>query len=273
MNRHFVVAGLEFTKSLSYGTKYVLFANIPQCLHRGNMLHQHKTLALGFKRNHHFCLTSLSNNQNYPDFLTKTCAPIMGNIYEQTCKRALHSTRYLNQNDSENKSEPIILYLQNPIRCLMNKLDFGMLRLVWDSDFREHDFRNGAKLAISSITQILSSNKFVELSGLLTPSAIKSLRYKSETEWTDELRRNVSLNKDEIKVALPTRVRLHRYAEKKLCDIDMVFFAVKKTTFNQADGFIVMEIKARFHRDYTDGLVPDWIVTFFEISRFKVIPR
>lgn len=51
-----------------------------------------------------------------------------------------------NKDDKPQKKRvPKLILIQNPFKWLMIKLDFTVLRSVWDSEFREKDFKIGTK--------------------------------------------------------------------------------------------------------------------------------
>lgn len=50
-----------------------------------------------------------------------------------------------NNPKSTKKRVPKLILVQNPITWLMNKIDFSVLRNVWDSSFQEKEFKYGTK--------------------------------------------------------------------------------------------------------------------------------
>lgn len=42
---------------------------------------------------------------------------------------------------------PTLIYVQNPITWLVNKIDFKMLKKAWDNEFDENEFKRGTKQA------------------------------------------------------------------------------------------------------------------------------
>lgn len=48
-------------------------------------------------------------------------------------------------NQKKKKRVPKLILLQNPLTWLMIKIDFGVLRSVWDPTFAENDFKFGTK--------------------------------------------------------------------------------------------------------------------------------
>ncbi|XP_046393556.1 uncharacterized protein LOC124161296 [Ischnura elegans] len=257
-------------KPSTFGFKSFIADSRPHCA-KYNILcnSKHKGNSLQVKRLLHLS----TRTYPYPPWTNtwrpKSLATASGCKNFDITLRATHSGR----NDETPEQKSVILYIQNPFRWLVNKLDFGMLRRAWDPTFKENEFRDGTKLAVSSVTQLISSNNFDDLEGLLTPAAISLLRHEVETIWTDVQRRNVNLTKEEIKVALPQRVRFQRLNEKKFCDVDMLFLALKQSRYEGRLATVFMEIKVRFHRDYTDGLPPEWTVAMFRVARFSVLPR
>lgn len=48
-----------------------------------------------------------------------------------------------NNGYTHQKQVPTLLYIQNPITWLINKIDFKMLKNAWDPDFDENEFKRG----------------------------------------------------------------------------------------------------------------------------------
>lgn len=173
----------------------------------------------------------------------------------------------------ENHPVPKAFYMQNPIAWLVNKLNFGMLKRTWDPHFDESEIRRGTKQAVSTITMFVSQNLFSSLKGLLTKQALITLQRDVETTWSDEQRRHIGLEPGDIQHAVPRRVHFQRIVEQKFCDVDMVFVAVKWTEYGGSSAFIFVEVATRFHREYTEGLLPGWTVSLFRVTRFNILPR
>ncbi|PSN38090.1 hypothetical protein C0J52_00831 [Blattella germanica] len=122
--------------------------------------------------------------------------------------RSFHQTPKIY--DKKTRSMPRLLYMQNPLRWLTNKLDFGMLKRAWDPQFDESEFRRGTKQAVSTITKFVSSNMFANLKGLLTRPALVGLQQDVETKWSDEQRRLIALEPEDIQLAIPRKVHFQR---------------------------------------------------------------
>ncbi|XP_047514776.1 m-AAA protease-interacting protein 1, mitochondrial [Pieris napi] len=173
----------------------------------------------------------------------------------------------------KSKRIPKLILLQNPFTWLMTKIDFIVLRRVWDSTFREKDFKFGATQAISRITHLISEGQLGELNGLLTKPARLSLLRDLDRNWGEKQRALLALNHKDIQISSPRKVYFIRIADKKFCDVDMAFLALKWAPINNIDALIFTEIFARFHREYTPNSIPEWTIAFFKVTRFEVLRR
>lgn len=63
------------------------------------------------------------------------------------------------------------------------------------------------------------------------------------------------------------------FTDKKFCDVDMVFLALKWVPINSIDALIFAEIFTRFHREYTPHCIPEWTIAYFKVTRFEVLRR
>ncbi|XP_014280903.1 m-AAA protease-interacting protein 1, mitochondrial isoform X2 [Halyomorpha halys] len=174
----------------------------------------------------------------------------------------------------EKKPLPKLLYIQNPVVWLSNKIDFRFLRYSWDSNFSEEEFSRGARQAISTVTQMVSKNMFESLKPLLTKNALLNLRRDVEILWADEVRRNIGLKPEDVQLIIPRKIYLRSSADKRLCDIDVLFIGMK---WLEEQGFntplVFVDIVSRFHRNYTEGVAPDWTISAFKVRRFSLIPQ
>ncbi|XP_053602967.1 m-AAA protease-interacting protein 1, mitochondrial-like [Plodia interpunctella] len=173
--------------------------------------------------------------------------------------------------DPNKKRVPKLILVQNPFTWLMIKIDFCVLRHVWDPSFQEKEFKFGAKQAISRVTDVISKGQYAELNGLLTKAARLSLLRELERNWSDRQRSLLSLNRNDIQISSPRKVYFIRIADKKYCDVDMAFLALKWVPINTIDALIFTEIFARFHREYTPHCIPEWTIAYFKVTRFEVL--
>ncbi|XP_037875022.2 m-AAA protease-interacting protein 1, mitochondrial [Bombyx mori] len=171
------------------------------------------------------------------------------------------------------KRVPKLILLQNPIKWLMIKIDFSVLRNVWDPTFEEKDFKYGTKQAISRVTQVISDGQFSELNGLLTKAARLSLLRELDRNWSNKQRSLLALKHEDIQISSPRKVYFIRIADKKYCDVDMAFLALKWVPINSVNVLLFTEIFARFHREYTPNCIPEWTIAYFKVTRFEVLKR
>ncbi|KAJ8732104.1 hypothetical protein PYW08_014834 [Mythimna loreyi] len=168
---------------------------------------------------------------------------------------------------------PKLILLQNPLTWLMIKIDFSVLRNIWDPLFVEKEFKYGTKQAISRVTHVISKNQLKDLQGLLTKPARLSLMRELDRNWGDKQRSLLALSLDDIQISSPRKVYFIRIADKKYCDVDMAFLALKWAPINSVDALIFTEIFARFHREYTPHCIPEWTIAYFKVTRFEVLRR
>ncbi|XP_041976452.1 m-AAA protease-interacting protein 1, mitochondrial-like [Aricia agestis] len=171
----------------------------------------------------------------------------------------------------QEKKIPRLILLQNPWTWFMVKLDFTVLRNLWDPTFHEKEFKYGATQAIYRVTQVISEGQMTELNGLLTRAARFSLLRELDRNWPEKQRPLLALKGDDIQISTPRKVYFIRIADKKYCDVDMAFLALKWAPINSVEALIFAEIFARFHREYTPASIPEWTIAFFKIARFQVL--
>ncbi|XP_030023436.2 m-AAA protease-interacting protein 1, mitochondrial [Manduca sexta] len=173
----------------------------------------------------------------------------------------------------QKKRVPKLILLQNPLTWLMIKIDFGVLKNIWDSTFEEKEFKYGTKQAISRVTHAISEGQYTELNGLLTKAARLSLMRELDRNWSDKQRSLLALNLEDIQISSARKVYFIRIADKKFCDVDMAFLALKWAPINNIEALIFTEIFARFHREYTPHCIPEWTIAYFKVTRFEVLRR
>lgn len=179
-------------------------------------------------------------------------------------------TRFSKETNQEEKVLPTLIYVQNPIAWLVNKMDFRMLKTAWDSEFDEKEFKRGTSQAVSVISQAIFQNDWEILDGLVARQALRRLRREVETGWSDLVKRNIALVPEQIKLALPTRIRFSRIGEEKFVDVDAVFVGLKFEDPVTYRNLIFIESAARFHRNYSLAPFADWTVSVFKITRFEI---
>ncbi|CAH2107419.1 unnamed protein product [Euphydryas editha] len=104
------------------------------------------------------------------------------------------------------KRIPKLILLQNPFTWIMIKIDFSILRRIWDPEFQEREFKFGTRQAISRVTQLISGGHYNELNGLLTKAARVSLVRELDRNWTEKQRSLIALKRDDIQISSPRKV-------------------------------------------------------------------
>lgn len=191
-------------------------------------------------------------------------------------ERCVHVTVARYQPLSRDKDMPTVYYYQNPLQFLAVKWKMFKLR-KWDEDFSEKDFTRGSTQAVSAVTNFVSYKKFDDLEGLLTPIALSKLRRDILILWNDDIINHIGLKHSDIKLAVPTRVSLQKstdrsahpgkLARKKVCDIDMWYMAMK---WRDLEALLIIDLVARFNKDFNDVQNPDWTISFFELRKYHV---
>lgn len=191
-------------------------------------------------------------------------------------KKWLHITTLRQQPFDRDKDMPTVYYYQNPLQYLRVKWKMFKLR-KWDEDFTEKDFTRGSTQAVSAVTKYVSHKKYDDLEGLLTPTALSKLRRDILVLWNDDIVNHIGLKHSDIKLAVPTRVTLLNNTKRsehtgkvtrtKVCDIDMWYMAMK---WRDMEALLIIDLVARFHKDFNDLQNPDWTISFFELRKYHV---
>ncbi|XP_047527308.1 m-AAA protease-interacting protein 1, mitochondrial-like [Vanessa atalanta] len=171
------------------------------------------------------------------------------------------------------KRIPKLILLQNPFTWVMIKIDFCVLRRVWDPEFQEKEFKFGTRQAISRVTQVISQGQYGDLNGLLTKAARSSLVRELDRNWSEKQRSLIALKRDDIQISSPRKVYFIKIGDKRFCDIDMAFLALKWAPINSIEALLFAEIFARFHREYTPHSIPEWTIAYFKVTRFEILRR
>ena len=103
------------------------------------------------------------------------------------------------------------------------------------------------------------------MKGLLAKTELTRLRHEVETNWTDELRRNVGISEDNILALVIRDVNTQEIVFNRYLDIEVAVVASVPGPEDQQEASHVYVIHATFCRDYTPGRLPDWLVTRFRL--------
>lgn len=183
-----------------------------------------------------------------------------------TASRAFHtSSNMMNKEEGDKTKKVQIFHIQNPFTWLQIFIKFREIKQRWDPNLDQEQFVEGAKYAVEAITNKLESGEWQEVRGLVSRKEFKRLRKEVETEWSDVMRQNASLDVEQMHKVLVTGVRTQQISENKYCDIDVMVLGIKE---QEKQAPFVMQVDVRLHREYTQGCLPDWMVTRFRVKNW-----
>ncbi|XP_044743595.1 uncharacterized protein LOC123305825 isoform X2 [Chrysoperla carnea] len=174
--------------------------------------------------------------------------------------------------DAAPQTLPRLIYMPNVFRWMKHKFEFWILA-HWDPDFNEGAFRYGTRQAVSTITNVLQTRKYEQLSDLMTRNARTMLIYEFETRWPSTYKDIVALKPEEIQLIIPRKLAFNRSLGRRICEVDLVFIGLKWSEYRSRRAMVFMETFARFKRDFDNRLVPEWTISLFKIHRFQIIHR
>jgi len=149
---------------------------------------------------------------------------------------------------------------QNPFTRLKVWLKFKEIQATWDPSIDQTEFVTGARQAVLTIASILSTGgQWGQLRGLLHRKEHKRLQQVVEKQWSDVERRRLEINEEHLLLLHITDCRLQQINQFKYFDVYVHVMALSPL----GDRFVKMNVT--FHREYTEGQLPDWIVTKFEV--------
>ena len=128
--------------------------------------------------------------------------------------------------------------------------------------------------AVSTLSQLISSNEFDEMGGMLTEREYKRLRRHVETKWSDEWRNNIAFDVDNvIGVTTESVLRYQVGYDMSYVDIELKVIAKLDTppvpdnnTFAEAKyAFITVELT----KNYSPKSFGDWCISRFDVKDIK----
>ncbi|XP_042863356.1 m-AAA protease-interacting protein 1, mitochondrial-like isoform X1 [Penaeus japonicus] len=201
-----------------------------------------------------------------------------------TTKHSIHSSpwRYQSSDRDPPPSKMKVMYIPNPFKWLNNRMDIANLKRDFDPNFNEEDFKVGAKQAVCTVTELVHKREWGDLKGLITQKMIDKLR---KTKWTADQIHNLVLSPDNVQVVQFNDIKLQsivadsehgtseRPCYRKYCDIDVIVIGTCIPYNQEKHSIILLEYFARFHREYTEGKLPEWTITNFKLQNFQAVPR
>ncbi|XP_068208996.1 uncharacterized protein [Palaemon carinicauda] len=194
---------------------------------------------------------------------------------QATCSRScccgLHTSAA--KQNSEQTPDPMrmrVISIPNPFKWLHNQFEIASLKREWDPNFFIEDFKYGVKQALCTSTELISRREWGELRGLLSQKAITRIR---GTQWSNDQVNNLILEPKNIQVTQIDNVSLQTIVDRKYCDIDVTFIGTRAPYNPDKHSLIVLEYFARFHREYTDYVLPEWTITVLNLNSFKAYEK
>ena len=119
--------------------------------------------------------------------------------------------------------------------------------------------------AVSTLSQLISSNEFDEMGGMLTEREYKRLRRHVETKWSDEWRNNIAIDVNNI-IGVTTESVLRYEVGYDMAYVDIVLniIAVLDTAETKY-AFITVELT----KNYSPKSFGDWCISRFDVKDIK----
>ncbi|XP_054931439.1 uncharacterized protein [Dermacentor andersoni] len=131
------------------------------------------------------------------------------------------------------------------------------------------------KHAISTVLSLIATQRLDDLAGLVKREAVN--RFVQEVSQQLGYGNMHYLKEVDDIVAMPHKVALQSIVDQKYCDIQVNFIVMKNLDNGQSSPDIprvfVCFILAKFHRNYTAGVLPDWTITDLSLLRTSSLLR
>ena len=127
--------------------------------------------------------------------------------------------------------------------------------------------------AVSTLAQLISSNEFDEMGGMLTEREYKRIRRQVETKWSDEWRNNIAFDVDNI-ISVTTESVLRYPVGQNMwyVDIELKVIAALDTPSvldndkpAQSYAFITVELT----KNFSPQSFGDWCISRFDVKDIK----
>ncbi|XP_065299408.1 uncharacterized protein [Dermacentor albipictus] len=129
--------------------------------------------------------------------------------------------------------------------------------------------------AISTVLSLIATQKLDDLAGLVKREAVN--RFVQEVSQQLGYGNMHYLKEVDDIVAMPHKVALQSIVDQKYCDIQVNFIVMKNLDNGQSSPDIprvfVCFILAKFHRNYTAGVLPNWTITNLSLLRTSSLLR
>ncbi|XP_017053719.1 uncharacterized protein LOC108096543 [Drosophila ficusphila] len=131
--------------------------------------------------------------------------------------------------DQRRKTIPKLVYLHNPWKYLLTKFNLWKLKWLWDRDFSEPDFLEGAKQAAIVMTDIIRLQSAERISEYTTPVGFQQITRDMLLSRNDTRLQLVRFEREHLRRAIPMKVATRQNFGRKYAFIDMLFVGLRNT--------------------------------------------
>ncbi|EDV56764.1 uncharacterized protein LOC6547684 [Drosophila erecta] len=149
---------------------------------------------------------------------------------QQLIRRGVHDwNRRSAAHHERRKIIPKLVYLHNPWKYLVTKFNLWKLKWLWDRDFSEPDFLEGAKQAAIVMTDIIRQQSADKISEFTTPVGFQQITRDMLLSRNDTRLQLVRFEREHLRRAIPMKVATRQNFGRKYAFIDMLFVGLRNT--------------------------------------------
>lgn len=142
-------------------------------------------------------------------------------------------------NQQRQKIIPKLVYLHNPWKFIITKLNLYKLKWLWDRDFNETEFIEGSKQAAIVMTDIIRQQSAELISEYTTPVGFQQITRDMLLSRNDTRLQLVRFKKEHLRRAIPMKVATRQNFGRKYAFIDMLFVGLRNTKDFDSPGEMV----------------------------------
>ncbi|XP_060665235.1 uncharacterized protein LOC132797523 [Drosophila nasuta] len=146
--------------------------------------------------------------------------------------RQLQIRKYHRENtlkEQRRKVIPKLVYLHNPWKYLITKLNMWKLKWVWDYNFSEAEFIEGSKQAAIVMTDIIRQQRVNKIGEFTTAVGFQQITRDMLLSRNDSRLQLVRFKKEHLRRAIPMKVATRKNYGRKYVFIDMLFVGLRNT--------------------------------------------
>ncbi|KMY95982.1 uncharacterized protein LOC6735834 [Drosophila simulans] len=156
------------------------------------------------------------------------CCDVPGD--SQLIRRGIHDwDRRSAAHHERRKIIPKLVYLHNPWKYLVTKFNLWKLKWLWDREFSEPDFLEGAKQAAIVMTDIIRQQSADKISEYTTPVGFQQITRDMLLSRNDTRLQLVRFEREHLRRAIPMKVATRQNFGRKYAFIDMLFVGLRNT--------------------------------------------